>query len=515
MKSDRFPSARRQPRPAAQLPLRATMCLLLAVALNPRASLGADGRLDLSVVDAATQSLVPCRVHLSDPEGKPVKAPELPFWRDHFVCTGRVALALAPGIYQWQIERGPEWSRATGAVTIASGSTAAATNTLRHQFDLRAEGWWAGETHVHRPLPEISLLMAAEDLPIAHVITWWNATNPWRPADLPPVLPVPVGPDRFQFPLGGEDERDGGALLFLDLPSPLEITGGTRHFPSSLTYARQARARGARWIEAEKPFWWDLPMWVAHGVIDSVGLAHNHLHRGGVLENEAWGRPRDRDRYPGPQGNGRYTQDIYYHLLNCGVRLPPGAGAASGVLPNPVGYNRAFVHVEGPLSYAKWRDGLLAGRSFVSNGPLLRTKANGFFPGQVLRTNGSLEIRLEGRLDSADPIAAVELVRNGRLERIQLPFTFTMAESGWFLVRAVADVPHTFRFASTAPWYVEIGGQPLKPQRASARYFIDWCNERLARLESQAAPPAAEKEQVLQPWREALKFWQARLAESR
>ena len=28
---------------------------------------------------------------------------------------------------------------------------------------------------------------------------------------------------------------------------------------------------------------------------------------------------------------------IYYHLLNCGLRVPPSAGSASGVLPNPVG----------------------------------------------------------------------------------------------------------------------------------------------------------------------------------
>jgi len=30
-------------------------------------------------------------------------------------------------------------------------------------------------------------------------------------------------------------------------------------------------------------------------------------------------------------------------------------------------------------------------------------------------------------------------------------------ESGWFLVRVITDNPKTFRFASTAPYYVEIG----------------------------------------------------------
>jgi hypothetical protein len=65
--------------------------------------------------------------------------------------------------------------------------------------------------------------------------------------------------------------------------------------------------------------------------------------RSGVMTNEAWGRPRERRRLPDPQGNGHWTQEIYYHILNCGLRLLPSAGSASGVLPNPVGYDRVYV----------------------------------------------------------------------------------------------------------------------------------------------------------------------------
>jgi len=39
----------------------------------------------------------PCRVHLTDGAGKPLRAPGQPFWRDHFVCAGRVAIDLKPG----------------------------------------------------------------------------------------------------------------------------------------------------------------------------------------------------------------------------------------------------------------------------------------------------------------------------------------------------------------------------------------------------------------------------------
>src|SRR5204862_2673868 len=116
-----------------------------------------------------------------------------------------------------------------------------------------------------------------------------------------------------------------------------------------------------------------------------TGIAHNHMQRAGVLANEAWGRPRDKKQFPDPQGNGYWTQEIYYHILNCGLRLPPSAGSASGVLANPVGYNRVYVHLDGDLTHAKWWEGLKAGRVFVSNGPLLRCRANGELPGHIFK----------------------------------------------------------------------------------------------------------------------------------
>jgi hypothetical protein len=498
--------------PTLRAGLLAIVWLFFSVALNVEA----ESSLTLVVIDSTSHQPVPCRIHLVGPNGQAVKPPELPFWRDHFVCTGAVQLALPPGAYRWQVERGPEWSRTNGAVTLSEETGLSLTNELHRLVDLKSEGWWGGETHVHRPLPMVELLMQAEDLPVAEVITWWNRVNPWtNQARLPAPLPVTTAGNRIHNPLGGEDERDGGALLFLGGSPPFDITEGTRHFPSSLAFANKADKRPERWIDAEKPFWWDFPMWVAHDVIDTVGIAHNHMHRGGVYENEAWGRPRNLAKYPGPQGNGRYTQDIYYHLLNTGVRLPPSAGSASGVLPNPVGYNRVFVHVDGEFSYARWKEGLKAGRSFVSNGPLLRARANGFWPGAVFRTNGALEIRLEAQLDSSDGIAAVELVHNGQVESVKLPANLTIRESGWFLLRVIADVPNTFRFASTAPWYVELNGKPMQPKAESAGYFVDWCRERIGNLKSLSSISDAQKREIVQPWLEAEKFWIDRFAPPR
>ena len=468
----------------------------------------------ITVLDQAGQPM-PARIHLQDSAGKPQNPPHgngLPFWRDHFVCTGRVDIPLPEGNYTFQIERGPEFTAAAGAFSASEPTNV--TVTLTRITDLVREGWWSGELHVHRPPADIPLLMQAEDLHIAHVITWWNETNPWKEKSLPENPLTQLGTTRLFHVMAGEDERGGGALLYLNLPKPLDITGSKREFPSSSKFLREARKQPAVHVDIEKPFWWDTPLWVSSGLVNTIGIAHNHMHRGGVLGNEAWGRPRDPSRYTGAQGNGRYTQDIYYHILNCGLRLPPSAGSASGVLPNPVGYNRVWVHCGDEFSWDKWHAGLRAGRTFVSNGPLLRCRANGQLPGHTFRTNPGdppLRVQFDIKLDSRDPIASLELVRDGNIEPLDRARPVAVQKSGWFLVRAIADLTNTFRFASTAPWYVEINNQPAPIPRESAQFFVDWSRQRIEHLNSTNLTDL-QREEVLGPWKQAEQFWRNKLA---
>ena len=64
----------------------------------------------------------------------------------------------------------------------------------------------------------------------------------------------------------------------------------------------------------------------------------------------------------------------YYALLNCGFRLQPTAGTASGVHPVPLGFSRVYVQLAGEFSGDKWLQGLKAGRSFVTTGPMVFVK---------------------------------------------------------------------------------------------------------------------------------------------
>jgi hypothetical protein len=455
-------------------------------------------------------------------DGKAVRPPAFPFWHDHFVSPGVADLDLSPGTYSYELDRGPEYLVTTGKVVMAESAAQTITNSLRRLVDLSREGWWSGELHVHRPVADIELLMQAEDLHVAPVITWWNNRSVWADRALPTNPIVRFDGNRFYHLLGGEDERGGGALLFFNLERPLNIAGAAREFPSPMEFLAEARKQASAWVDIEKPFWYDAPIWLASGKVDSIGIAHNHMHRGGVMANEAWGRARNKERFPDPQGNGYWTQEIYYHALNCGWRIPPSAGSASGVLPNPVGYNRVYVHLDGELTYAKWWDGLKAGRVFVSNGPLLRCRANGQWPGYVFKAEKGkpFEINVTASFDSRDPVSSFEVVQNGRVVRA-VPFeewkqtgllgTIRFEESGWFLVRTIANVPGTFRFASTAPFYVEMKPAPHRISKASAQFFLDWVRERSAQIK---LDDSRQQEEVIRHHRMAERFWEAKVAES-
>lgn len=476
----------------------------------------ARGELEIRVVDEETQELLPVRMHVKDAQGKPVKPPGVIYWHDHFVVPGKAVLELRPGNYTFEMERGPEYRVRSGTFSVRRGDADSKTVTMQRFVTMSAEGWWSGDLHVHRPLADIELLMRAEDLHVAPVITWWNEKNLWADKPPPESLVTQFDKNRFYHALAGEDERGGGALLFFNLKQPLAITGSQREFPSSAEFLRQARALPGVHIDAEKPFWWDMPVWIAHGGVDSIGLCNNHMQRDGMLANEAWGKPRDPLTYPNPHGNGRWSQDLYYRLLNCGLRIPPSAGSASGVLPNPVGYNRVYVHCGERLDYDDWWQQLRAGRVVVTNGPLIRDpRVNGELPGHIFRAEAGQTLSLQATLNLSirEPVDYLDVIKNGELiHQVRLddwaksngrlpPVEFS--ESGWLLIRAVTSHPKTYRFASTGPFYVEIGGQP-RISKAAAQFFHDWVFERAKQIR---LPDPAQQESVIAFHRTARDYW--------
>lgn len=512
-----------------RLALTAPLVLLLAAL----PAFAANEQLEIRVVDKDTGQPLAARMHLKNARGAPVRPPKAPFWKDHFVFDGVIVLELVQGMYTFELETGPEYRLQTGHFEINRGATDTKTVEMSRFVEMKKEGWWSGELHIHRPPQDIELLMRAEDLHIGPVITWWNKQDLYKDKRRPDELLVQFDGDRYYRLLAGEDEREGGALLYFNLDEPLAISAASREFPSPMKFLLEARERPAGksrlHIDVEKPFWWDVPVWVASGQIDTIGLANNHQHRDGMMDAEAWGRPRPAGRFSDPLGNARWSQYIYYQLLNCGLRIPPSAGSASGVLPNPVGYNRVYVHCGEKLDWDAWWDNLRLGRVVVTNGPMLRPRVygpggpqEGALPGHVFKADEGKPIELDVALDlgTRDKIDYLEVVKNGKVvHEVRLeewkdrkghlpPVEFT--ESGWMLVRAVSNNAKTYRFASTGPYYVDIGGK-TRISKESAQFFLDWVFERARRIN---LTDGEEQKQVLEFHRQARDYWQKMVEEA-
>jgi len=494
------------------------VCLLVPADTERHVVRAADGQLELTVVDRRTGEPIACRMHLKNAAARPHRPKRTPFWHDHFVFPGRITLKLPVGNYTFELERGPEYLVRGGYFTIENFADDSKQLDMKRFVDMSAHGWWSGDLHVRRPIADIELLMKADDLHVAQLLTWQNDRNDWanRPPAKNPL--VRFDGDRYYHVMAGAEARSGTELLYLNLPAPLEVHRVNTEYPPLMKSVLEARKHPDCWIDLTKPYWWDLPMLVAHGQIDSIQLAHSHICRSKTISDEGAGRPRDSRLYPAPLGNARWSQEIYFRLLDCGVRIPPAAGSGSGITPNPLGYNRLYVHVDGRFDYQKWWQNLKAGRVVVTNGPLLRPRVNGELPGHVFRAEEGkqLDFEIGLTLSTRRPISYLELVKNGKVERSirfeeyagsgRLP-KLHFARSGWFLIRAVTDLPKTYRFAMTGPYYVEIGAQ-RRISKQDALFFLEWVYQRASQIK---LADAKQRREVLELHRKARSFWEQKL----
>ena len=199
------------------------------------------------------------------------------------------------------------------------------------------------------------------------------------------------------------------------------------------------------------------------------------------------------------------TSEIWYRLLNCGFRIPAGAGTDAfpnfASLRGPAGLLRVFARIGARLDHGAFLAAIRHGRTVVTNAPLLEfalerdATADGrsaSLPAEigdeVQLTTGRHRLRARVALKSHVPIDHLEIVRNGVVATsIPLDATRMQArtvvpleidQSGWYIVRAYADdarqpVLDLYPFASTSPIYVTVADRPVRSP-PDAEFFVKW-----------------------------------------
>lgn len=166
---------------------------------------------------------------------------------------------------------------------------------------------------------------------------------------------------------------------------------------------------------------------------------------------------------------GRY-EDAYYRYLNIGLRLPISTGTDWFVYD----FSRAYCRVDGRLTVKGWLGALKAGRSVVTNGPLLRLSVGGRPVGDVVKLDGPKVLRVEAEAVGRHGFDRLELVHNGRVVQAEraarkgdghaarLVREVRVAGPGWFAARVDGQGRDEFDrllFAHTSPVYVDYEGR--------------------------------------------------------
>ncbi len=487
-----------------------------------RSLMAARGELELRVLDADTQEPVAVQMQLLNQRGLPVKPPGLVRDGDWLVFDGPAVLTLPPGDYSFRLRRGLEYRERTGNFDLQSGAADSHTVSLPRFVDMAKEGWYSGDLQFQpASLAGLVTRIRASDLALVPIICRDNQGVLSVTETFARQIETQMGRDRrLQWPLAC-DRRQGSVAIFWSPMGLPTLPAASEALPTSFDIARILRAGASNdatpHVHLAHVCSWDLPVWVAHSALDTVGLMHD-----GVLEESSRDAPQDRPRdpvlFPDPEGVGRWSQQTYFQLLETGIRLPPAAGSGADASGNPLGLPRVYVHCGDAFSPDAWWDGLRAGRVVVTNGPLIRPRINGQLPGHVFqaRTGQTLQLQVELKLSTADKIRYLEIIYNGRpaqqvrledwaANQGRLP-PIVCQRSGWVLVRVVAEHPTAFRSAVSGPFYVEFDDRP-RISRQACQFFLDWVYQRARQIK---LPDPQQREALLLQHRVARDFWQGR-----
>ncbi|MDX2019631.1 MAG: CehA/McbA family metallohydrolase [Deltaproteobacteria bacterium] len=506
-----------------------------AQAVGPAAGCEAN----VEIVNAETRQSIPGLLRAKNTAGEPLEISGLlsrgegleaahPA-RQWFVLPARSIIRLPCGPVVFEAIAGVESHLTQARTALRPGHTAKLQIPLPFFSNVTAEGWRAGNTHLHlqklsrskaeRYLKEVP---AADGLQVLFLSYLERAdvdrdyvTNGYSDADLAELTHstgVIFGSgeeQRHNFSSFGEGY---GHQLFLNvrkLIRPVSIgpgimKWGTDGWPLQ-TGADMAREQGAT------------VLW-CHNTQGTEGVASVILERAQAV-NIFDGDPAE---------HGLYA-DTFYRFLNVGLRVPFSTGTDWFLYD----FSRVYVHVPDMRDAGDWLKPLTEGRSFITNGALLSLHVGDQTIGDTLDLAAHASVPVRAKAVARMDFGALEVIRNGKVIAsvaaskqgdtfvAEFNAAVDIAESSWLTARVPPNTGTTAGvlknelgaplFAHTSPVYVNVAGR-----KTFVRADAEFIRKQLLGQQMKVATTgvfasAAEKQRVLNVYALALARLEAAL----
>lgn len=416
-------------------------------------------------------------------------------------------LPLPVGSYVMEIKRGLEYLPKTIEFEVSEGKLPALEIELERWIHMAEQGWYSGDTHTHFLDPQTAMAEArGEDLNVINVLASSGGnliTSVHHFTGAPSVF----SDDENIVYIAEETRHDYlGHTVLLNLKEfvfpfgwgmPHTGVHGGYDYPTMAHQADKAHANGAlvAWSHLPHPHA-ELPIDAALGKVDAV-------------EAMVFGDPMA--KHPVRIHLGELTPenlspiDLWYSLLNTGHDMP-GLGSTDKMWNSQVsGSVRTYVAVDGKFSYQSWVDGIEAGRTFFTSGPMLQFSLDGHQVGDNIAIKHPKRFSFTTRVDSHLPVDRIEIVVNGEVVAtkenrggkgsFEFKGKLKIDGSAWVAARAYSS--HLFPtqahltgsgsplFAHTSPVYISVDGQP-RTSTKSAAYLLKICDQTIAWAKTQA-----------------------------
>ena len=381
------------------------------------------------------------------------------------------------------VERGTEYRPLQVFVDVAASGALDLDLPLERWIRLPEEGWYAGNTHVHYDETEIRAVERlrqdprVEDLPV-FIVSRLQRRDLAYASNVFPIGRHALSTPDHVIDVGEETRHNAeawtigyGHLMLINIARLVEplsrgvlVDDAAPDYPPLLDACDEARAQGGLAIWCHNGNGMEAPVAAALGRLDGLNLF-----------DPFWMDPE---------------YDVWYRLLNCGMRLPASTGSDWFVCSS----NRVYVDAGDQFSYEAWLDGLRSGRTFVTDGPILRLRVDGFGPSneRLGAGAGTRQVDVEIEWAGAQPITAVEIVRDGavvaRHENSTGAVSGTVRDrldaegAGWVAARAWGRRRTSYGhalWAHTSPVYLRAAADaPIR--REVARGFVEEIDRTLA-----------------------------------